>query len=581
MLNIQNKIIMTKQTVLSLIALLSIVIGSAQITKTQELEIDKTFENWKDPSAPGMAAGIVKDGKIIYLKGFGSANMETNTRITPQTKFQLGALSKQFTSLAILILEQQGKITPNEDIRKYLPELPEYVYKVKITHLLNHSSGLHDINRVNTILNGTTMIPTQEKALELIAAQNTLSFEPGTDFSFHEAVTESVLMAEIVARSSGQSFADFVKTNIFDPLGMQNSLIRDDSEAILTNIAEPYQKEEGKSYKKREVLSSVIGAINAYCTAEDLAKWYLNFTRPNGSIGKLVQKLDTPVKLTNGKKFSYYWGDMAIGREFTHPERGLPIFWNFGLQGGYGANVFRYIDQSIITFVLGNNNQYNGSGAMNAVEPFFKNTYLMPPVIDYTALKTKKMNTGELKFFEGHYWFKKAGYASKLFVENDTLRSQWLFAKRSRKLIPLSENTFQAMGENEDIRLFKFKKEGKENTLSFTFNDSEPDIMKGYIPVNLSKQSLQSYAGTYYNEDYATLFSFDIENGQLVASNLQHQPIKFKPVIRDVFTSTSSFFNSLEFLRDQSNEVKSFTIDTDGIHHLVFKKIASKQEMSN
>lgn len=580
MLNIQNKTIMTKQTVLVLIALLSIIIGSAQITKSQALEIDKTFDNWKDRSTPGMAAGIVKDGKIIYLKGFGCANMETNTPITPQTKFQLGALSKQFTSLAMLILEEQGKITRNDDIRKYLPELPEYVYKVKITHLLNHSSGLHDINRVNTVLNGATMIPTQEKALQLIAAQKTLSFEPGMDFSFHEAITESVLMAEIVARVSDRSFADFVKTYIFDPLGMQNSLIRDDREAILSNVAEPYQKEKGKDFKKREVLSSVVGAINAYSTAEDLAKWYLNFTKPNDNIGSLVQKLDTPVKLTNGKKFSYYCGDMAIGREFTHPERGLPIFWNFGLQGGYGSNVFRYIDQNIITFVLGNNNQYNGSSAMNAVEPFLKDTCLLPPVIDYTALKTKKMSASELKSFEGNYWFKKAGYASKLFVKNDTLHSQWLFTKRSQKLIPVSDNTFQAMGENEDIRLFKFKKEGKRNRLFFTFNDSEPDIMEAYTPIHLSKSSLQSYAGTYYNEAYAALFSFNIENGQLVASNLNHQPIAFQPVTKDVFTSTSSFFNSLEFLRDQSNEVKGFTMDTDGIHHLVFKKIASPKTMS-
>lgn len=538
-----------------------------------EHTFDSIFSQWNDNSKPGGAAGIIKDGKIVYLKGFGSANIESNTLITSQTKFQLGEMSKQFTTLAILLLEAQGKISLKEDIRTYLPELPIYEHIVTIGHLLNHCSGLHDINRVSNIINGTMTISTQTKALKLIASQKALSFKPGTDFSFHESVTESVLMAEIVAKSSNQTFADFVKFNIFEPLGMDNSLIRDDSNTILSNVALPYQKEEDKDYKKLEVQSSVVGAINAYCSATDLAKWYLNYANPNGNLGQLIQRLDTPVQLSNGKKFNYYWGDMAIGREFTHPERGLPIFWNFGLQGGYGTNVFRYLDQNIISFALGNSNQYNGSLAMGAIESFVNNLYLLPSKIDYKALKTKKLSTKKLKTFEGHYWFKKAGYASKIFVEKDTLRNQWLFSERSSKLIPMSENTFQQIGTNEDIRLYNFKKEGAGMRLFFTYNDSEADVMERYEPVNPSEQTLQSYMGTYYNKDYASIFTFYLEDGLLVARNLDHQDIKFKPVKKDVFTSTSTFFNALEFFQGKSNEIKGFKVNTDGIRNLIFKKL--------
>ncbi len=564
---------MKQRTVIFLFTNLLSSIGMTQIPSDFEKNIDTVFEVWNNPDKPGGAAGIIKDGEIVYLKGFGSANIEAKELITPQTKFQLGEMSKQFTTLAILLLEKQGKITRNEDIRKYLPELPEYAHTIKITHLLNHSSGLHGMNQISNMVNGSTNIPTQAKALELIASQKSLSFQPGTDFSFHESVTESVLMAEIVERSSNQSFADFVKRNIFEPLGMKNSLIRDDINTIITNVAQPYQKEEGEDYKKLEINSSIVGAINAYSSVEDLAKWYLNYTNPKGSLGLLIQKLDTPVQLSNGKKFNYYWGDMAIGREFTHPERGLPIFWNFGLQGGYGTNVFRYLDQNITSFALGNSNQYNGALAMGAIEPFVKNLYLLPPVIDYKALKTKKLSTKKLKAFEGHYWFKKAGYASKLFVENDTLRSQWIFTKQSQKLVPLSDNTFQQIGTNEDIRLFKFKKEGAGTTLFFTYNDSEPDIMETYEPANPSVQALQSYVGTYYNKAYTSLFSFYVEDDQLVARNLEHRGIKLRPVKKDVFTSTSAFFNALEFHHDKSNRIIGFTVDTDGIYNLVFKKI--------
>lgn len=552
----------------------------AQITSTQEAEIDKTFNGWKDSSRPGGAAAIIKDGEIIYLKGFGSANMETGTPITTQTKFQLGEMSKQFTSLAILLLEEQGKIALNEDIRKYLTELPEYKNTITIANLLNHSSGLYDIMRVSNVIKGTENITTQVKALELISSQKTLSFTPGTDFSFHESPTESVLMAEIVARSSGQSFANFVKTNIFEPLGMKNSIIRDDSNTILTNVAEPYQKEEDEDYKKLEVRSSVVGAINAYSSAEDLAKWYLNYLNPKGNLGRLIQRLDTPVQLSNGKKFVYYWGEMAIGLEFTHPERGLPIFWNFGLQGGYGTNVFRYIDQNITSFALGNSNQYNGSLAQGAIAPFVKDLYPLPPNIDFKTKKIKKLSAKRLKTFEGHYWFKE-GYASQLFVENDTLRSKWLFSKGSTTLVPLSDDTFQQYAEMEATRLFKFKKENDEMTLFFTFNESRPDIMQRYEPVEPSAQALQSYAGTYYNKEYASLFSFLVEDGQLVAKNLNHQDIRFRPTKKDVFTSTSMFFNALEFLRGNANGIKGFSMVTDGIRNLVFEKVPSVPDLIN
>lgn len=552
----------------------------AQITAAEASEIDGVFAPWANASEPGVVAGIIKDGEVVYLKGFGSANMENPTPITPQTKFQLGEMSKQFTSLAIFLLEKDGKISLQDDVRKYLPELPVYENKITIGHLLNHSSGLNGIEQVSNMITGTTNVPTQAKALNLIAAQKELTFKPGTDFSFHESKTESILMAEIVARSSGQSFADFVKTNVFDPLGMVNSLIRDDSDAMLTNVAEPYRKEED-TFKRNQVRSSVVGAINAYSSAEDLAKWYLNFTHPKGPLGLLIQKLDTPVKLANGKKYAYYWGDMAIGREFTHPERGLPIFWHFGIQGGYGTNVFRYLDQNITSFVLGNNNQYNGSLAMGAIDVFVKDLYLLPSVIDYQALETKKLSTKSLASFEGHYWFQKAGYASRIFIENDTLRNQWLFTKRFTTLIPISDNTFQQVGLHENIRLYNFKNEAAGMKLYFTFNESVPDIMERYEPVIPSVQTLKSYAGTYYNKAYASLFTVAIEDEKLIVKNIDHEGIEFRPVKKDVFTSTSAFLTALEFLRGGSNEIRGFKVDADGIHHLTYEKLPSFTDQSN
>jgi len=549
--------------------LLCLVITSA-FSQTDS-NFDSIFSQWNDKNIPGVVAGIIENDKIIYLKGFGLADIETKRRITPQTKFQLGELSKQFTTLAILLLEKQGKISLNDDIRKYLTELPEYTHTITINHLLNHSSGLYDINRINNLIHGSLNVYTRKEAIKLIASQKDLAFKPGTDFSFHESVTESVLMAEIVAKSSGQSFANFIKTNIFEPIGMKNSIIRDDSNTIISNVAQPYQKDKNNDYKKHEVNSSVIGAINAYSTAEDLAIWYMNFTNPKGELGNLIQKLNSPVQLSSGKKFVYYWGEMAIGREFTHPERGLPIFWNYGFQGAYGTNVFRYLDQNITAFVLGNNNQYNGALAQNLINLLVKDKYPLPATIDFTTKKIKKLNTKALKSFEGHYWFKE-GYASEIFVKNDTLRTKWLFGERYQTLIPLSDNTFQQYAKMEDTRFFKFKKEGKNMTLYFTYNESRPDIMERYEPVNPSGQDLLEYIGTYYNEEYGSLFTFQVEDEQLTAKNLSHLDVNFKSVKKDIFTSTSMFFNAITFFRDKAGMITGFSMITDGIRNLNFTK---------
>ena len=562
-----------KKTILTSILFLIIGInGNTQSLKSTEEKADSIFSELYKINTPGIAASLIKNGEVIYLKGFGSANLETETLITPQTKFQLGELSKQFTTLAILILIDQGKISLSDDIRKYIEELPKYEETITISHLLNHSSGLHDINRINTILNGNESILNQSEAMELIKAQKKLEFKPGSKFSFHEAVTESILMAEIVARSSGISFSEFIGKNIFESLGMKNSLIRDDSQSIIDDLAVPYKKEEGMGYKWNPAKSSVLGAINAYCSAEDLSIWYLNFIKPNGRLGRMVQDLDTPVQLNDGTQFDYYWGKMTIGREFSHPERGIPLYWNFGIEGGYGCNIFRFMDQKIISFVIGNNDQYNGGLAMNLIDPYVNDLYTQPEVIDYSKLKTVEMSNSEMKAFEGHYWFSPGGYATRIFVENDTLRNQWLFGTRYNTLIPISENTFQQVGTTDEIRKYKFVKEGSSTTLHFKYDESEEDIMESYVPVEPSIETLQSYSGTYYNNDYTSLILFTVSDGKLLAKNLGHKEIEYRPVKKDVFTSATYFMPALEFIRDQSDNVIGLKIDGDGVHSLMFEK---------
>ncbi len=550
---------------------LVICVGNISWAQDKVKELDQLFEGISEDQ-PGVVVGVVMNGDIFYQKGFGCADLVNDIRITDQTPFQLGELSKQFTTLAILLLERQGTISLNDDIRTYIPELPKYNKTVRIAHLLNHTSGLHDVQRIQYLNAGSMNLETQDQVIQLIAAQQELAFTPGSKFSFHEAVTESILMAEIVSRASGKTFAEYVKENIFIPLGMDNAFVRTNHNAISPRVAQAYQyEEEIKAYLRNGVSNNTIGFINVYGSASDLGKWYAHYQNPKGDLGKLIQKLDTPVQTDDGTHFEYYWGKMAIGREFSHPERGLSVFWNYGFQGGYGTNVFRYNDQEITCFVLGNNDMYNGGLAQEMINIVMEDQYTMPALIDFSEQSFVQKTTEELRKYEGHYWFDE-GYASEIFVKNDTLRTRWLFGKSYQTLVPISETTFQQYAKMEDVRLFNFIEERGQMTIDFRYNESTPDIMKRYTPHEPSIEELQSIAGSYYHPSYSTVFTFSIKEGNLVAKSIHHPDIIFKPITKDVYTSTSLFFNALTFKRDKSGKVESFSIRTDGIKDLVFMK---------
>src|SRR5712692_5569738 len=167
--------------------------------------VDEVFADLTKPESPGCALGVYRDGKIIYSKGYGLANLEENIPITPETVFDIGSTSKQFTAASILLLEEQGKLSVNDDVRKYIPELPDYGQKITLLHLLNHTSGLRDYLTLMDLSGiNTDSVTTDEDALQMIARQKALNFAPGSDWLYSN--TGFFLLSVIVKRASGRTY---------------------------------------------------------------------------------------------------------------------------------------------------------------------------------------------------------------------------------------------------------------------------------------------------------------------------------------------------------------------------------------
>ena len=333
---------------------LLIPLASHSQDKNLEKKFDSVLHSYVNHDKPGFTAGVISDGKILYLKGFGVEDIETRQRITTQTKFQADDLAKQFTVLSMLQLEQEGKLSFEDDVRKYLPNLPKYNYILKVKHLINHSSGLHNLDPVKELLGlRRNDIFTHEDAVKIISSQEKLNFKPGSQFSYHRSDTELILMVEIVKAVSKQSFIEYTKQHLFEALGMTNTFFHNDN-SMFQNMAKSYLIEKKISYNPKRDFT--LGVTNLYTTAEDFAKWFQTY-HLNKNFSNLVKKLDTYVALDSGKEFASTWGKVTLGRYYDHPERGLPkMSWQFGLTGGYGANFFRYQSHKLVSFVLGNNN---------------------------------------------------------------------------------------------------------------------------------------------------------------------------------------------------------------------------------
>jgi CubicO group peptidase (beta-lactamase class C family) len=318
-------------------------------------KIDEFFSVYNS-ATPGAAVAVVKDGKTVFKKGYGMANLEYDVPVTPKTVFNAASVSKQFTAFAVYLLEKQGKISFEDDIRKYLPEVPDFGKTVKIKHLLAHTSGLRDQWAILTLA-GWRMddVITTEHVLKMIGRQKRLNFEPGSAYSYSNS--GYTLLAELVRRASGKTFAAYARENIFEPLGMTETRFYDDFEKIVKNRADSYESENGV-YEKRNLNHSNVGATSLLTTVEDLGKWALNLEKPVVGDADLIKRFNQPSLLDNGQpvvlavidgETSYH----AKG-QFTRNYRGVNLLNHTGHIAGYRAYLVRFPDHLLSVVILGN-----------------------------------------------------------------------------------------------------------------------------------------------------------------------------------------------------------------------------------
>jgi len=388
-------------------------------------KVDELFKQWDKDDSPGAAVGIFKDGRIIYARGYGIANLEYALPWTPQTPSRIGSISKQFIGMCIAILAQQGKLSLDDNIRKYIPDWPEYDGSVQLKHLMHHTSGVREYLTLVELMGkpeGSGYIYTPKELVRTLSRQKELNFKPGDENSYSNS--GYFLLSEIVSRVSGMETSAFAKKYIFDPLGMNDTHFHDNPDLIVKNRAYGYSPKKEGGYRLDILRLKVIGDLGVFATVEDFLKWDQNFYKNKLGDGtqSLIDMMQTRGKLNNGEVIPY-----AFGLNISH-YGDLRIVSHGGSAVGYVAQYMQFPDQRFSVVILSNLSTFStGRIARKIADLYLADQFTESPTPRQRQRprgerpKPVKLSSSQLQTYVGNYYSDELDITYTLEVESNNL----------------------------------------------------------------------------------------------------------------------------------------------------------------
>jgi CubicO group peptidase (beta-lactamase class C family) len=339
---------MRQRTKLQFVVFLSFLLLVTSLVRSDDLgaRVDRLFSRWDRDDSPGCALAVVEDGQIVYKKGYGMANLELGVPVSPASVFYIGSVSKQFVAMCIALLADREVISMDDDIRKYVPEMPDYGVPVTIRHLIHHTGGIRDYLELEAIARIPFGFYHEQDVIGLISRQRELNFVPGEEHTYSNS--GYFMLGVIVERASGQSLREFAHENIFEPLGMKNSRFHDDFQELIPDRAAGYFDAGKGSFRNFISTFDCVGSGGLFTSVEDLFLWDQNFTHHKVGGKDVMALLHTQGVLNSGEKLEY-----AFGLQIDD-YRGLKIVEHGGSLGGYRAELLRFPEQRFSVIILSN-----------------------------------------------------------------------------------------------------------------------------------------------------------------------------------------------------------------------------------
>jgi CubicO group peptidase (beta-lactamase class C family) len=539
-----------------LLALVATVAPSSAIGQSLAPEtaarVDAVFARFTATS-PGCALDVRRGGASVYTKGYGLASLELGVPISPKTVFDIGSTSKQITAASVALLALDDKLSLDDDVRKFVPELPDLGAEVTLRHLLTHTGGWRDYIDVMSLAGFDDRDHTTEAdALEALRRQRGLNFAPGSDFRYSN--TGFFLMSLVVQRVSGRSLADFARERIFEPLGMHDTRFLTDSRAVIPNKATAYEPVGGGSWRVAMSNWEQIGDGAVQTTVGDLALWDANLT--SGKVGgrALIDLLHTPARLNDGTTVPYGLG------LFVDEYHRLGRVHHGGAWAGYRAMSMRFPSEGLSLLIACNVADAGTQQLAQAVaDVLLSNPSSM---VARTADAPRRASGGRVPR-SGIFYDEGAGGLLRLKTSGDSL---FVDGTTPIPLVPLGGERFRNSRSGTELR-YEQDANGARRWFTGPSTSGGPIVYREVQPP-VDSTRFTEYAGTYASTEAGAEWKIGTSGGALTLHPQRGEDAELRPLFRDAFGGGYV----LRFERDQAGRIVALTVTTRGLHALRFAR---------
>ena len=531
-------------------------------------ELSQLFEQWKQPDKPGIAVGILREGEIEFAGGFGSANLEHQIAIDANTVFDIASVSKQFAGMSIAILAHQEKISLDADIRDYLSEVPDLGATITVRHLLHHSSGIRDWVGL-MVMSGQTMedVISFDQIMRMMERQTHTSFVPGDAVSYSN--TGYNLLARIVEVVSGQSFPDWTRENLFEPLNMADTYFPADHDIVRSNRADSYRLTPNGSYKRVGNQLTALGSSSLHTTVSDLLKWLENFE--TGQVGgpEVLAIMTQPATMNNGDPIPYGFG-LA-----NSPWQEHKLLSHGGSWAGFKTWMGYFPDDRLGVVVLGNHAEFNSSETGMAIAQVFlgkEQTEEAPEqeVTDETEPDTALPNLDPgpvpLDDYIGFYHIAAAGFV--LSVEQDDDGLFYTFLDKT-PVKAIARDKFSGPGST----LLKFIRKENGSVAGLEVGMFGENFTAARLDAKADEKTSAEYLGRYYSPELDTTYTVIFRDGELFATHLRNEDIRLFPDAENEFVVSAWYMSKIEFDRDDRGQISGFRATSSRNANIVFERM--------
>lgn len=546
--------------VLALVSGGSLLARPAQESAPVAQRVDKIFERWGG-NTPGCAVGVAQQGKTIYAQGYGLANLEYGVRIRPDTVFESGSVAKQFTAGAVALLVQDGKISLDDPVRKYLPEVPEFGTPILIRHLLTHTSGLRSQWPLQTLMGRPPglAVHTVPEIVELVGFQKALNFNPGDEFLYNN--TAFTLLTVVVERVAGKPFAEFSQERLFKPLGMTKTQWRDDFTKIVPGRATAHRMVANGEFRTYMSITNVIGNGGLLTTVGDMLLWNENLDNPRVGGRAWAEMLQTPTRLNDGTELDY-----ALGL-YVQRYRGVREISHGGSTAGYQTFLARFPDERLSVAVLCNTTGTNPSGYAHQVAELFLGDKVRP----VTAVTGIQVPADILSKVAGVYRDRSTDALARIVWNKD----RKILMLGGQALTPTAPGILSSADGSRTLTLDvggarpDWPSAGAVVTIADKLGNARPRTWHAEAPFAPTPGQLEAFTGMYVSEELSVTYAVLLDGDRLVVRFRPAQRVSLTPVFTDGFEGDGQ---TIRFTRDAGGRVDGFNVSAGRVRHVRFAR---------